>query len=159
VGSIALAYAVWNAALVGGHLYRHRDDSARLDQLVQQVEAERAVIAELEAELTTLESELERSQAEFTGLGRWIDRVQSMYPQGIPSHTYDEYSAAVDRYNALVSAHNEHVGTFQSVQARYAAVVDSFNAHAEEANALAEEIGSIRDRLLLPLPKANPTRQ
>jgi hypothetical protein len=53
----------------------------------------------------------------------------------------------------MVTAHNGRVSEFQRVQEDYAAAVDRFNAQAEEANSLAEEIGSIRDRLPLPLPK------
>lgn len=158
VGTIVIGYAAWNAVLVGGHLYRHRDDANRLDYLVKQIEAERPEITRLEAELTTLQAALQQSEAEFTALGRWIDQVQSLYPQGVPDHMYAEYSANVDRYNGMVTAHNGKVEHFRTVQERYAAAVDRFNVHAEEANALAEEIGSIRDRLPLPMRRAERTR-
>jgi cell division protein FtsB len=140
---VGLVYAGVNAFLVGGHLWRHRDDPARLDALAQRLEAEQVEIAALEAQLTMLAGSLERQEASIQQLGFRIQNVQLRYPDGVPSDRYAEYTADVERYNAEIRAYNDGIARYERLGQQYSARVDAFNQLAQEANALALQVKDI----------------
>ena len=152
VGGLAAAYAAVNVLLIGGHVWRHRDDRARLETLARQLEAERAEIQRMEEQLETLGASLERTEAGIQQLGFWIGNVEARYPDGVPSSLYGQYSAAVDRYNGMIRDYNTTVARYQALGPGYSARVDAFNRQVEEANTLAAQVGDVPH--LLPVTLA-----
>ena len=153
LGGVALVYAGVNALLVGGHLWRHRDDPARLDALAQRLEAEQVEITALEAQLSTLAGTLERTEASIQQLGFRIQNVELRYPSGVPSDRYAEYTADVERYNAEIRSYNDGIARYERLGQQYSAQVDAFNQLAEEANALAVELEDIPHLLPVDLSR------
>ncbi len=143
VGGLAAGYVTLNAALIGGHAWRHRDDRARLEQLARQLDAERDEIVRMEQRLEALGAALERTEADIQQLGFWIRNVEAQYPDGVPSSLYGQYTASVDRYNGMIRDYNATAAQVQALEPGYSARVDAFNRQVEEANALAAEIGNV----------------
>jgi septal ring factor EnvC (AmiA/AmiB activator) len=152
VGGLAAAYAAVNVLLIGGHVWRHRDDRARLETLAEQLEAERGEIERMEEQLGTLTTSLDRTEAGIQQLGFWIRNVETQYPNGVPSGLYGQYSATVDRYNGMIRDYNATVAQVQALEPGYSAMVDAFNRQVEEANALAVRIGDVPHLLPVDLP-------
>jgi len=152
VGGLAVGYVALNALLIGGHLWRHRGDHARLQQLAQHLETERSEIARLEQQLDSLGRSLERDESGIQQLGFWIRNLESRYPDGIPGSLYGEYLAEVGRYNDMIEDYNATAQQVRALEPGYAARVDSFNRQVEEANALAAEIGDVPHLLPVDLP-------
>ena len=143
VGGLAAAYVALNALLIGGHVWRHRNDRARLEQLARQLEVERTEIARVEEQLEALGASLERTEAAIQQAGFWIRNVEAQYPNGVPSSLYGQYSASVDRYNGMIRDYNATATRVQALEPGYSARVDAFNRQVEEANALSAEIGDV----------------
>lgn len=152
VGVIVAGYVGVNAFMIGGHLWRHREDRATLKILAARLETEQARIAQLERELTSLEQSLGDTETSSARLREWIEDVEAQYPRGIPGGMYDEYTSVVDRYNGLIRDYNQTAARIQSLQPQYSAAVDSFNLEVEQANALMREIGDIPHLLPIDLP-------
>lgn len=154
LGGLAVGYVALNAALIGGHAWRHRDDRARLEALAQQLEAERTEIERMEAQLGTLDASLERTEAGIQQLGLWIRNVEARYPDGVPSSLYGQYSTTVDRYNGMIREYNATVAQYQTLGPGYSARVDAFNRQVEEANTLAVRVGDVPHLLPVDLARA-----
>jgi len=152
LGGLAIGYVALNAALIGGHVWQHRGDRARLQQMAQQLESERGEIARLEQQLDSLGRNLDRSEAGIQQLGFWIRNLESRYPDGIPSSLYGQYLAEVGRYNDMIEDYNATAQQVRALEPGYSARVDAFNRQVEEANALAAEIGNVPNLLPVDLP-------
>lgn len=154
VGVLVAGYVGVNAVMIGGHLWRHREDRATLKTLAARLETEQTRIAAMEQELTGLERTLGETETNSLRLREWIEDVEAQYPRGIPGAMYDEYTSVVDRYNGLIRDYNQTAARIQSLQPQYTAAVDSFNVEVEQANALVRTIGNIPHLLPIDLPRA-----
>lgn len=154
VGVIVAGYVGVNVFMIGGHLWRHREDRATLKTLAARLETEQARIGQMEEELTSLEQSLGDAETSSARLREWIEDVEAQYPRGIPGGMYDEYTSVVDRYNNLIRDFNQTAARIQSLQPQYSAAVDSFNLEVERANALVRTIGDIPHLLPIDLPRA-----
>jgi septal ring factor EnvC (AmiA/AmiB activator) len=153
IGGLAAGYVALNALLIGGHVWRHRGDRARLQQIAQQLETERTEIARVEEQLDSLGKSLDRTEAGIQQLGFWIRNLESRYPDGIPSSLYGQYLAELERYNHMIGDYNATAAQVQALEPGYSARVDAFNRQVEGANALAAEIGDVPH--LLPVDLAH----
>lgn len=142
-GGVTLVYVGVNAALVGGHLWRHRELPSRIAALTQRLETERAEIEALEAELTGMERSLQRAEASIQQLGLRIRTAEERYPNGVPSAHYTRYVADVEQYNGMIRGYNEGTAHYERLGRQYAERVEAFNQLVEKANALASEIEDV----------------
>ncbi len=152
VGVVVAGYVGVNAFMIGGHLWRHREDRATLKTLAARLETEQARITAMEEELTGLERSLGETETNSLRLREWIEDVETQYPRGIPAAMYDEYTTVVERYNGLIRDYNQTAARIQSLQPQYTAAVDTFNLEVERANALVRTVQDIPHILPFDLP-------
>lgn len=155
IGSLVVTVVLFvalNLILVGAQELWHRGDNAKLDLLKMQLKSEREIIGSAETKLEGLEASVKRLESEASDLNGSIGRLETQYPQGVPSALYAAYERSVSDYNRLVGQRSAALATYSATYDNYSAQLDAYNEKVKAANALAERVGGTWYVVPIPVP-------
>jgi hypothetical protein len=117
IAGIVIIYVVINGVFVGAQNMLNNEDRSKLEQMVEELKSESAVIDTMEQQLTTQDNELTEWNAQI-------------------NQETDE-----NMHTILVIQYNEKVEVYNLLYNQYDAKITAYNQKVNEAKALSDKIG------------------